>query len=373
MHFHRLQLTQFRNYAGLDLEFSPGINCFFGPNGSGKTNILDALHFLAFTKGFRTSQDKQAVREGDGFFLIQAELTDTHRSFVVACNLVKDQGKKMLIDQAPLEKMSHHIGTIPLVAILPNDTELIVGPSAARRKFLDMLISQYDSAYLQHLIQYEKLLARRNALLKLFAEQHRFDAEELDIWNTQLVPHGIRVYERRQTFLEEYLPVFEAFFRQIISQREQPHIRYRSQITQNSIDGWLELLHHNQARDRANQYTSAGIHRDDLIFTINDQPVRNFGSQGQQKTFVVALKFAQYFLLNRHTSTTPVLLLDDIFDKLDESRLVSISHLLDREIGGQVFVTDTSYERLARVFQPLSEKKAAYFQVNFGQVDQRTT
>jgi DNA replication and repair protein RecF len=364
--FDSLQLTQFRNYTELDLSFSPGINCLCGPNGSGKTNVLDALHYLAFTRGFRSKQDKQAVQEGNDFFFIGANLSREGIKRSLQCNFVKGKGKKVIVNQRPLAKMSEHIGEVPMVVILPGDTELINGPSADRRRLLDMLISQYSRSYLTHLIQYERLLAQRNAQLKLFAEHRTFDADQLSIWTSQLLPHGMAIYAERAAFVEEFRPIFEEHFRKIVSEKEKPHLRYRSQVTENTIDGWLELFENNLEKDRVNLYTGQGIHRDDLVFSIDGQSVKHYGSQGQQKTFVIALKLAQYQLLQTHKGFAPIMLLDDIFDKLDEHRLGSIARMLDREISGQIFVTDTSGERLGEIFEK-NEREVRFFSVKNGE------
>ena len=366
MFISNLQLTQFRNYTSLSADFCEGINCIVGPNGAGKTNILDAIHYLAFTRGFRNTQDKQAVQHGEQFFFNGGTLVRKRLKQQIHCNFVQGKGKKILINQKPISRMSEHIGRIPMIAMLPNDTELVNGPSQARRRFLDMLISQYDMAYLQHLIQYEKILAQRNALLKLFAEHRRFDADELSIWDAQLIPHGMGIYEGRRSFIESFQPLFSTYFHKIVSASEQPEIRYRSHIEENTPKNWQELLSRYREKDLANQYTVAGVHRDELVFGINGQSVRNYGSQGQQKTFVIALKLAQYQLLEQHTQLPPVLLLDDIFDKLDEQRLAQIGQILDLEIKGQTFITDTSQERLAGVFSTTKETAVQFFQVESG-------
>ena len=345
---------------GFIADIQPGYQLSHRPQRfAGKTNVLDALHYLAFTRGFRNSQDKLAVQEGESFFFIGGELVKQGVKRSIQCNFVKGKGKKILINQKPLNKMSEHIGTLPLIEILPSDTELINGPSADRRRFIDMLISQYSKKYLNHLIMYDKLLAQRNAQLKHFAEHRYFDQDQLDMWTTQLIPHGIAIYKERKAFVEEFMPVFEESFKKIVSVKEKPALSYRSQVEENTIEGWLAMFQAYQPKDQVNQYSGQGTHRDDLIFTINGQSVRNFGSQGQQKTFIIALKLAQYRLLQAHTQEPPVLLLDDIFDKLDEHRLASIARILDREIEGQIFVTDTSQERMQAVFEN-SEKDVKF-------------
>jgi DNA replication and repair protein RecF len=368
VYFSRLQLTQFRNYRALDMRFGKGINCISGVNGAGKSNILDALHYLALTRGFRSSQDRQAVQEGEGFFLIEGTVDHEGITQDVQCNYLPGKGKKLLVNRQPLTKMSDHIGNIPLVSIMPNDTELISGSASVRRRFLDMLISQYDHSYLVNLIQYDRILSQRNALLKFFMEHRTFDQEELELWNAQLVPYGISLLRDRRQYLKEYLPIFREFFKKIVSRKETPDVTYETQVEDNTIDGWLAMLRDKQEKDRILQYTSSGIHRDDLDFSINGISARNFGSQGQQKTFVAALKLAQYRLLEQHKRMAPILLLDDIFDKLDVHRLNSIANILDREIDGQVFVTNTSHDQLEEIFRNPINSETTFFHVEDGKM-----
>ncbi|GAB4405019.1 MAG: DNA replication and repair protein RecF [Bacteroidia bacterium] len=368
LYIGELELLHFRNHASLHLHLGPGINCFVGPNGAGKTNLLDALHYLAFARGFRASADQEAVQEGASFFMNTGVLHRDGQAVRVACNYVRGRGKKMLIDGQPLPRLSEHIGSIPLVSILPADTELINGPSAGRRRFLDMLIAQYDRAYLRHLIQYERLLAQRNAQLRLFGEQRFFDRELLLLWDRQLVPHAQGIQQGRADFLVRFQPIFEAYFHEIVSQQETPLLRYRPAVEDNVPEAWEALWRSHEARDLASQYTTAGAHRDDLGFKINGRAVRNYGSQGQQKTFVIALKLAQYRLLGDSTGLHPVLLLDDIFDRLDQHRLERIARLLQSQLQGQVFITDTSAQRLRAIFATGAPRALRFFEVMQGQV-----
>lgn len=368
-HFQDLTLTDFRNYPTLTLQLSSGINCFGGQNGSGKTNLLDAIHFLALTRGFRNSQDLNAVKEGETFFLTGANFMGPDGKMLsVQCNVMKGRGKKMLINRQPLDRMSEHIGRIPLVSILPSDTELIQGASAARRRFIDLLISQYDPAYLTGLIRYQRLLEQRNALLRQFAESGRFDQLEIQIWDEQLLQTGIPLLEARIQFLKELEPEFAAFFHEIVNERETPALRYDTALGNNTPESWRERYTSTLDRDRRLGHTAGGIHRDDLSFFIDGRQVRQFGSQGQQKTFVIALKLAEYSLLARKKGQMPVLLLDDIFDKLDEHRLAAIAAILRDRIGGQVFVTDTSIERLRSIFPAAESRPVGLFEVRDAQV-----
>ncbi len=366
-HFSQLSLSQFRSYAELNIELSPHLNCFTGLNGAGKTNLLDAIHYLAFTRGFRHHLDKQAVKEGEAYFMIGATWVKDGHLRQLHCNFLPGKGKKLLVNHKAIERMSDHIGQVPLVAILPSDTDLIHGQSADRRRFLDMLISQYDHQFLYHLIQYERILQQRNALLRSMSEQRFFDLEQLQLWDEQLIPHGQAVKLGRETFTEAFAPLFATYFADIVSDKEQPTIRYRSQLPGNDPASWRQFLADQADKDRVNGYTVGGVHRDDLTFEINGQSVRNFGSQGQQKTFIIALKLAQYQFLQEKTNMAPLLLLDDLFDKLDRQRLLQIAHLLQTRISGQIFITDTSASRLVEIFVE-TPREIRYFSVADSQV-----
>ncbi len=369
MHFSHLHLIQFRNYDELILDPSPGINCLTGPNGAGKTNILDAIHYLAFTKGFRNNQDRQAIQKGAEFFFDGGKLMRDGSERMIQCNFQKGKGKKIMVNQQPLKKMSEHIGYIPLVSILPHDTDLINGPSAGRRQFMDMLISQYDQAYLHSLIQYNRIIDQRNALLRQFTSQSTVDPDQLELWNMQMIPLGRAIQEGRANFTRLFLPVFQEYFRKIVSEQEKPSIRYNPNIAENTESAWEAALKEKEARDLINQYTGVGSHRDDLVFQIDERSVRNFGSQGQQKTFVISLKLAQYALLQQQKEIPPILLLDDIFDKLDKYRLAKIAGILDEDIEGQIFITDTSLERMKRVFAQ-TLRAVRFFTVEEGKIQE---
>lgn len=366
MHFSRLRLTNFRNYEDLDLDFVAGINCLTGNNGAGKTNVLEAIHYLAMTRGFHRTTEKYALMEGMPYFVVEGNVKTEEDERAIQCTYMPPKGKKMLVNKRPLKRMSDHIGRIPLVTVLPNDTQLIYGGPAVRRKLIDSLICQYEPEYLQRLIAYEHALAQRNALLSLFGEQGRFDAEELALWDDQLIPNGRFIFDKRTEFLAEYAPRFDVYFHAIVSEKETPNMRHVSQFEVNTEAEWRELFAQHRDRDRFSQRTAVGIHKDDLAFDINGQGVKNFGSQGQQKTFVIALKMAQYEILARHKSTAPVLLLDDIFDKLDIHRLHAIAGMLDEKVHGQVFITDTALDRTQKVFAEVKSREVAYYKVNEG-------
>lgn len=369
MFFSDLKLSWFRNYESLSLAFVDGINCFTGDNGAGKTNVLEAVHYLALTRGWARSTEKYSIQENAPYFMIEGHLQEKeNRPLNIQCNYMPPKGKKMLLDKKPLARLSEHIGRVPLITVLPNDTQLIYGSPSVRRKFMDGFISQYSPAYLQQLIRYEQALSQRNALLSLFAERGNWDADQLALWDAQLIPAGHFILKTRRDFLAAYAPIFERYFHLIVSEKETPSLDLSTQFTENSQEEWQRLLTGHRDRDRIAQRTGIGVHKDDLVFRIDGQGVKNFGSQGQQKTFVIALKLAQYEILANRSSAAPVLLLDDIFDKLDLHRLKAIANILDQQVAGQVFVTDTSLDRTQLVFDAGIKRKVKYFRVANGEI-----
>jgi DNA replication and repair protein RecF len=368
MYFSRIQLTNFRNYESLDLSCCAGINCFTGNNGEGKTNILEGVHFLCMTRGWQSKHEKYALKEGEAYFSITGSVAKNSGGFSVQCNYLPSKGKRMLVDGKVTEKMSEHLGRIPIVSVLPNDTLLIHGPPANRRRFMDALISQYSPEYLAALIRYENALEQRNALLSLMAERRFWDPEQLDLWDVQLASNGVVISDFRNAFLVDFVPIFHRYYNLIVSEKELPEMTLDTHVAENTSSGWLEMLQAARNTDRFAQKSTVGIHKDDLCFEVEGQSVRNFGSQGQQKTFAISLKLAQYEVLRTQSGKDPVLLLDDIFDKLDENRLASIARLLTTQINGQVFITDTSLPRMHQAFQNASNPRLKFFRVTEGKV-----
>lgn len=369
MHFSRLQLSSFRNYDSQELEFAAGINCLTGNNGAGKTNVLEAIHYLALTRGWARNTEKYSLKESAAYFMVEGALERTGDSALrIQCSYLPPKGKKMLIDKRPLSRLSEHIGRIPLITVLPNDTQLIYDGPAVRRKFMDSFISQYSPAYLQDLIRYENALSQRNALLSMFGESGRWDPVQLELWDAQLIPAGKAILEARREFLREFAPLFEQYFHLIVSEKEVPSLELKSHFEQNTEQEWQQVMAESRDKDRYAQRTTRGIHKDDLVFLIDGQGVKNFGSQGQQKTFAIALKLAQYEILARLKETAPILLLDDIFDKLDIHRLKAIAGILDEKVSGQVFVTDTTLERTQSVFAHVHRREVKYFSVKEGAI-----
>lgn len=363
MHFTELRLNAFRNYSDLSLVFSPGINCLTGNNGEGKTNVLEAIHYLCMTRGWQAKSEKYALKEGEAYFAVEGLLQESGADVKVQCNYMPPKGKRILIDRRPLDRMSDHIGRIPIVTVLPNDTQLIHGTPGTRRRFMDALICQYAPAYLNALIQYENALNQRNALLSMMHERRAWDPEQVDLWDEQLMPQGMVIAQHRKAFLAEFIPVFHTYFKQIVSQKETPCIELHTQFRENTAEEWRMALLDGRSKDRFSQRSSTGVHKDDLELSIGGQAVRNYGSQGQQKTFVIALKLAQYDILEARCGKPPVLLLDDIFDKLDHHRLEAIAKLLDGHVKGQVFITDTSLARMQGVFKHTLQREVGHFLV----------
>lgn len=358
MHLHSLKLINFKNYRDTSLFFSPKINCLVGSNGAGKTNLLEAVYYLSFTRSFSNPVDYQNIRHGEDFFAIHGEyFRDGEQHYQVSCIQKKGQAKEFSLNQKRYDRLADHIGLIPLVIVSPYDRDLINDGSEVRRKYIDGVISQFDHVYLDDLLTYNRALASRNALLRQFAETGTFDAFMLDIYTPQLVSIGQRIFEKRKAFLQAFLPVFNHFYREISGHREEVSIIYQSQLNDSEM---LRLLEEALPRDRALRYTTVGIHKDDLEFLINGFPVKKFGSQGQQKSFVVAIKLAQFEFTRSIIGYKPILLLDDIFDKLDEERVKTLIRLAGEEQFGQVFITDTHLSRIESIFTDISIDHAIF-------------
>lgn len=348
MFLKKLTLFNFKNYEEASLEFSEKINCFTGNNGAGKTNLLDAIHYLSFTKSYFNLIDSQNIRHESDFFAI-------HGQFVrngsgpddVSCIQKKNLKKQFRINTREYDRMADHIGEFPLVMVSPYDRDLINEGSELRRKYLDSVISQFDRQYLDDLIHYNKGLAQRNALLKLFGEKRYFDEASLEMWDEQMKGPAARIYEKRKAFLDGFLPVFSKYYEFIGSGNEKVGIMYHSDLSVSDFPG---LLKAGLQRDLSARYTTSGIHKDDLEFLIDGYAVKKFGSQGQQKSFVVAIKLAQFEYTRNLKGYKPILLFDDIFDKLDSSRVDRIINLVGENSFGQVFITDTQPERIHHIF-----------------------
>ena len=350
MYLKQLTLTQYKNIRSKTFDFNPKINCFVGDNGKGKSNLLDAIYHLAFGKSYFNPIASQNIQLGEDFFVIEGRYEREKREEKIVCSLKKGQKKVMKRNGKVYEKLSDHIGLIPTVIISPADRDLIAEGSSNRRKFMDGVIGQTDALFLQNLIDYNKILSQRNALLKFFALNNTFDPDTLAVYNDQLSQRSTALYEKRKAFMETFIPVFNTRYKDISKGKEQVDLEYESQLHENSHEALLES---NLDKDKVLQYTSSGIHKDDINFLLEDQPIKKFGSQGQQKTFLIALKLAQFDFLKKQTGGAPLLLLDDAFDKLDQKRVTQIISLVDQNDFGQIFLTDTHEERTLNALHSL--------------------
>ncbi len=352
MILQKLSLLNYKNFETRDFEFDPKINCFVGKNGVGKTNVLDAIYHLSFGKSYFNPVTTQNIRHGEEFFVIDGIYEKSERAEKIVVSAKKGQKKIIKRNGKAYEKFSEHIGFLPLVIISPSDRDLIIEGSETRRKFIDGVISQGDPLYLQTLLKYNKVLVQRNSLLKYFAINHTFNSDTLEIYNGQLAEFAGVIFDKRKEFLEEFLPIFLKRHKAISNGSEEVDLVYRSQLFENDLG---TLLEKNLQKDKITQYTNFGIHKDDLMFQIAGHPIKKFGSQGQQKSFLIALKLAQFDFIKAHNKVNPILLLDDIFDKLDEDRVAQIITLVDNENFGQLFITDTHAERTEEVVKKVHQ------------------
>ncbi|WP_396218181.1 DNA replication/repair protein RecF [Flavobacterium sp.] len=344
----KLSLLNYKNIAENSFEFESKINAIVGKNGIGKTTILDAIYHLAVGKSYFNPLSTQNIKHGEEFFVIDGVFEKENRTEQIICSYKKAQKKILKRNGKIYEKFSEHIGLIPIVIISPSDTDLIIEGSETRRKFIDTVISTFDTTYLNTLINYQKTLQQRNALLKYFALNQVFDADNLNIYNEQLSEFGHLIFTKRKDFLEKFIPVFQELYEVISENAEKVTIEYESQLYDDNLE---TLLIQNLQKDRITQYTTCGIHKDDVIFNIAGFPVKKFGSQGQQKSFLIALKLAQFDFIKKHTKTLPILLFDDIFDKLDAFRVQQIVNMVNNDVFGQIFISDTHPERTENIIK----------------------
>lgn len=364
MYLKTLNVLNFKNWEQAEFDFNPKLNCFVGNNGSGKTNVLDAIHYLSVCKSYFNSIDSQNIRNDEGFFVVEGNFNKQDSDYHLYCGLKKGQKKTFKKNKKEYSKLSEHIGQFPSVIISPYDRDLITEGSEIRRKFMDSVISQSNSGYLDHLIRYNKALQQRNALLKFFAANYRFDAENLEIYDEQMSEKGRLIYEKRLEFIEILKHKLQYYYQLIAGNEETIGLRYKTQL---DTADFKELFKQNLEKDRVNQYTGVGIHKDDLEFTIEGRGLKKFGSQGQQKSFLIALKLAQYDFIVEKQGVKPILLLDDIFDKLDENRVEQLIKLVNDESFGQIFITDTHTERTANLINKVTTE-SRIFQINKGAI-----
>ena len=346
MHLKHLSLLNYKNLESSSFDFDPKINCMVGHNGVGKTNVLDSIYHLAFGKSYFNPITSQNINHEADFFVVDGTFEKNDKEEQILVSAKRGQKKVIKRNQKPYEKVSEHIGFIPAVIISPADRDLIIEGSETRRKFMDGVISQSDSGYLNDLINYSKIVSQRNSLLKYFAANHTFDRDTLEIYNLQLNDLGTKLYKKRVDFLQEFVPIFNKRYAEITNNKEPVSIEYKSQLSHKTLS---KLLEDQLQKDMVLQYTSVGTHKDDLSFEIEGHPIKKFGSQGQQKSFLVALKLAQFDFIKKISGVNPILLLDDIFDKLDEQRVAHIVALVATNELGQIFISDTHAQRTEKV------------------------
>lgn len=342
----KLNILNYRNISEASLCFCDKINCLVGNNGEGKTNTLDAIHFLSFTKGIASSTDSLNVKHGEDSVMLQGiyDLNGTEEE--ITCGFRLHQKKHIKRNKKEYKRLSEHIGLLPLVVVSPHDGELILGGSEERRRFMDLVISQYDSEYINLLQAYNKALQQRNAILKA-AEEHGINTDIISAYEEMMAMYGERIYAKRQAFIEEFVPVFQHFHNEITGGNETVGLTYVSHCQRGAL---LDVIQRDRQKDIIMGYSLHGIHKDELEMLLDGFPVKREGSQGQNKSYLIAMKLAQFNFLSRTGSkTTPILLLDDIFDKLDSLRVQNIINLVNGPLFGQIFITDTNSENIDRI------------------------
>ena len=352
-----LKIQNFKNHQEQDFDFSKQINCFVGNNGVGKTNILDALHYLSMAKSFLGNKDLNNIKIEEDFFTVEGTIDDGEKENIIKIQQPKEAKKIIKKNDKSYERIADHIGFLPSVIISPYDSNLISDSGESRRKFLDAMISQTDSDYLFNLIQYQKTVQQRNALLKDFSKNRYFDGDSLEIYNEPLIKFGSKIFEKRREFTDSIVPLIQNYYEIISKGKEKITVIYESDLSDNNFG---TLLDQNLEKDRMLTYTSKGIHKDDLLFEMNGISMKRTASQGQQKSFLIALKLSQMNRIKELTGKTPILLLDDIFDKLDDSRVSQLIELVNQEHFGQIFITDTSRERTENVVKRINEESKIF-------------
>jgi len=348
-----LSLVYYKNFESIEFDFDDKINCIVGENGKGKTNILDSIYHLAYTKSYFNPVTSQNIMHNKDFFVVDGIFDRLDKTENIIISAKKGQKKVVKRNAKAYDRLSDHVGFIPVVIISPTDRDLILEGSDVRRKFMDVVISQVDKTYLNKLIKYNAILSQRNALLKFFAANRTFDKTNLEVYNEQMQNLGQSIYDRRCEFIKSFKPILKLRYHEICQKEEPIQITYKSQLNKAELK---DLFEKHLQKDMALQYTSVGTHKDDLIFDIGDYPVKKFGSQGQQKSYLIALKFAQYDYLKEIQGLNPILLLDDIFDKLDENRVKHIVSMVTQQDLGQMFISDTHAERTEDVVKQHAEQ-----------------
>ncbi len=353
MILEKLSIINYKNIASADLELSKKINCLVGQNGVGKTNVLDAIYYLSFCHSANNPVDSQVIRHNQEFFVLEGSYSD---DLHIYCAMKRGTKKHFKRNKKEYKRLSEHIGLIPIVVVAPSDTLLIEGGSEERRRLMDMVIAQYNHPYIESMNRYNKALQQRNAMLK---QEEEPNLEVLSLFEEQMAAEGEKIYQCRKEFVEELTPIFQRYYEMISENREQVALNYISHCQRGPL---LEVIQRDRFKDRAIGYSLHGIHRDDLEIMLGDHHMKREGSQGQNKTFVIALKLAQFDFLKRTSSkTTPLLLLDDIFDKLDAKRVEQIVKLVASDEFGQIFITDTNRDHLDQILERSSHDYKIFY------------
>jgi len=351
MYLSHINLSNFKNYSSIDINFTQRINCFVGDNGVGKTNILDAIHYLSLTKSYFVNIDSVNIKHGEDFFIIKGSFMNDAGEEEVMCGLQKGKRKMFRRNGKEYTRISDHIGRYPVVMISPADNSIITDGSEERRKFMNNVISQFNRNYLNDIISYNKALKQRNRLLKDYASGGKFDRQMLELWEEQMLKPAGTIYKSRADFVEEIIPLFQQYYDHISEKREKVRLKYKSQLSKYSMK---ELFERNIEKDRILGYTTSGIHRDDLNLEMDGLSIKDIGSQGQQKSYLVALKLAKFEYIRNKGGSKPILLMDDVFDKFDEKRVAQIIKLVSENRFGQIFITDTHRDRMKAVLSEIN-------------------
>lgn len=350
MFLKKILLINFKSYSQLDVDFHAKLNCFTGNNGKGKTNLLDAIFYLSMCKSAFNPIDTQNIKHGESFFVIQGLYNREDTEENIYCAVKQLEGKVFKRNGKEYQRLADHIGCLPLVIISPQDTSLILEGSEERRKFINSVIAQFDKLYIDEVIRYNKVLAQRNKLLKDFQDKNFFSSELIEVLDDQLVKLGILIYQKRKDFVEKLIPIFQNYYSAVSGRSEEVSLTYQSQL---EGEDFLSLLQKSINKDRIVQFTTTGIHKDDLILKQDGHTIKKESSQGQQKTYLISLKLAQFDFMKSVSGVRPILLLDDIFDKLDLERVENFIKLISDNGFGQIFITDTNKNRLHDILMKL--------------------